>query len=156
MKTIYLAGPVRGLSFKDARGWRVSFAGRLAALVDRAGQMAYRTVDPTATWVPPRSEEYDRPYRYPVGHSFAQEFARDRADVLSCDYLLANFYNADAVSVFSVMEAAWAYQAGRHVVLVLGTEKQIQPHDHPALRHCASVVVDSLDDAVDYFRRRLQ
>ena len=167
MRTVYLAGPIRGLTMKEAVGWRRFARERIEAITDPWSSLQpYKVIDPTADWNPGcdlmesnvvLKDELQGDARFRAGNTFDQEFARDRVDVTSCDYLLANFFNAKAFSIFSVMEVAWAFQASRHVILVIGCDTfgdLSKVYDHPALKKCASFIAEDLTEAIAYLFRR--
>jgi hypothetical protein len=79
---------------------------------------------------------------------------RDHFDATRCGVVLANLLGTDRVSIGTVMEIAWCYEA--RVPLVVVMEEDGNPHDHPMVNEAASYRVTTLDQAVgviaDLFR----
>lgn len=106
MRTVYLAGPISGLSFKGCTDWR-------AEVAEALGEIYIRTLSPL------RGKDYLASLPVLSGHG--REYAhmgvlstpravmtRDRFDATRCDVLFVNLLGAKQVSIGTVMEIAWA------------------------------------------------
>lgn len=140
MKSVYLCGPISGLSYKDCTDWRQYVARHLAS-----------DITPLS---PLRGKAYLAKEKS-IGHSYEGTIlsradaitTRDRFDVMSCDMLIANFLKAKVVSIGSVIELGWADAFRKPVVLAMEPgDKNI--HTHPIVDRICGFKVHSLDDAI--------
>jgi len=139
MKKVYLAGPIGGLTFEEASGWRE----RLKVFL-RGTQIE--------VFSPLRGKEYlkgtvirvEEPYTYTMSTDKAI-VTRDRTDVLTADLVICNLLGAKSVSIGTMFELAWANQARVPVVLVM--EKQGNLHNHPFVREAADFLVETVGEA---------
>ena len=74
---------------------------------------------------------------------------RDRSMVVGCDIVYLNLLGSGKVSIGSVMELAWAYDHGKHVVVAM---EDGNIHDHAFIRECSDAVFCSSDHALEYLR----
>ncbi len=143
--TVYLAGPISGLRQADAIEWR-----RLAREeLEKAGQ--YRCIDPMRGHDSRRAEEALRAdgHNWPYGPKAV--FLRDRHDVARSQILLVNLLGATKVSLFTMMEMAWAYDQRSFVLTVMEPEGNV--HEHLAVTEASSLVVSTMADAIKYLRQ---
>ncbi len=136
---IYLAGPIRGLSYRGATDWRNEIADTLFA-------MGHLPVDPM------RGKDFLRRKMVITGayedHPLASAkgiYGRDLFDVDSCDILFANLLGTKEVSIGTVMEIQRGHDRGRYVLVIM---EEGNIHDHPFVQEAASLVVGSLEDAL--------
>lgn len=139
MKKIYLAGPINGLTFDGAQGWRTYFTDKIDQQI--------------ACFSPLRGKEY-LTMRGPLEGSYA-EFplssdrgitTRDRADCMGADLVVFNMLGAQRVSIGTMVEFGWADAARVPSVLIM--EKAGNIHDYPMVREIAGFRVDNLEDAI--------
>lgn len=139
--SVYLSGPMRGLSFDQADEWR---------------RYATEALWPdVVTYSPMRGKDHLRGAPIPThtAHPLSRPegiVARDYYDTLTTDMLLVNVLGAKEVSQGTVAEIAWAYAHRKPVLLVM--EHMGNPHDHPMNTVPAGWRVDDLDDALDIVR----
>lgn len=146
MPTVYLAGPITGLSWGESTDWRDQAAASLAA-------HHIRGVSPL------RRKDYLKNESaiaadYP-GHVMSGQrgiMTRDHFDVMHCDLVLANL-TADKVSVGTVMEIAWAFAYKKPVVAVM---PEGCVHDHPMVREAVGFRVGTVAEAVEVVRAILE
>lgn len=141
MRSVYLAGPITGLTYDGATDWRDDVAQRLwlegiTPLSPLRGKDYLRDV----------GELKDQYHELNVLSSGKGITTRDRWDCQRADVVLMNLVGAERVSIGSVMEAAWADAA--RVPLVLAMEEG-GLHDHAMMREVAGYVVPTLDQAVE-------
>jgi len=145
-KTVYLAGPIDGLSFQEGIEWRQQAQQELA-------------VEGIKAMSPQRGKEYVGDHAELADEmDFTKQEAlfqgnpmstargiltRDKFDALNCSVLLVNFLGAKRVSIGTVMEIAWAYLQGKPIVVVI-EEDNIHRH-HPMLRETFSYTTDDLN-----------
>lgn len=139
--TVYLAGPIRDCSYKDATDWRV----------EAERMLAERGVGALS---PMRGKEFLR-RRKKISDSYPDQptatdgaiVGRDRSDVRRCDVILAYFLEADKISLGTGVELGWADAWRKPVVAVI--EDKNNPHDHPFLRQIAAMRTPTLEEGVD-------
>lgn len=152
IKSVYLAGPITGLTYDGCTDWRDHASKELAA----QGITCYS---------PMRAKEYLRSEGRLIGsyedHPTATAkgiTARDRFDVQTCDLVLMNLLGAERVSIGTMIEVGWADAWRKPIVLAIEKPKWFvflrkkNIHDHPMLSEIASFVVHSLAEAIDTTR----
>lgn len=148
---IFLSGPITGLSYRGASDWRAHVRARLADTAPHAecgdpmrGREHLAGVGPIDT--------DSHKAGLVDGHAAV---ARDLWDVDRCDVLLMNLSGAYSVSIGSMVELGRASSRGKFVIVVLPSNESGRaagpdrnPHDHLFVYELASVVVDTVDDAL--------
>ncbi len=120
--TLYLAGPIEGVSLDDATGWRLR-----AAEIAPAGCLLF---DPVLAW-----------------HGVSQATASavsygDRVTIAHCDGVLA--YLAGPGRAFgTIREIEWARSHGKPVAVVVGDDPLLSAFAHDVSQH------RTLDEALD-------
>jgi len=135
-KTIYLCGPIAGISYKEAtNGWRSEISNYLDADIKTISPM--RGKDHLKD-----VESFEKRGNYDTNINSTGKaiITRDYFDVKNCDLILANFLGAERVSIGSCFELAWAYAMQKPVVLVID-EKNIHIHDF-VLETCGYITHD--------------
>lgn len=135
IKTIYLAGPISGLSYDDATfGWREKFAGLMPEHIHCHSPM--------------RGKKYlsavkDLGQKLPesIGRSI---LVRDYDDVQTCDLIVAHFLDAPRVSIGTCCEFGFAYALQKPLVMI---NKPGSIHDHTFLTEIAGWVVEDVEQA---------
>lgn len=142
---VYLAGPIRGLSYGETTEWREIARTRL----NESGYTCFS---------PMRGKEYLKsmgPLLGDGGRGSFEEFPmssekgifrRDIFDVSQCDVVLANLEGAGAISIGTCMEIQRAYDLGKYVLTVM---EEGNPNDHPFVRQASSLVVPYFDYALE-------
>lgn len=147
MKTVYLAGPISGLGYSGATGWRDAVVADLA----RYGIEGLS---------PLRAKEYlahieDDVGFSETGHEYSHlsplstsrgVMVRDHFDATRCDVLLVNLLGATKVSTGTVMEIAWAYD--RRTPIVVCMEPTGNPHEHAMVNEAIGFRCGSLDEGL--------
>ncbi|WP_210161624.1 nucleoside 2-deoxyribosyltransferase [Rhodopseudomonas sp. B29] len=143
--TVYLAGPITGLTYDGAEDWRQAAKLDLAA----AGIKALS---------PLRAKDYLRnlPGRISgTGEEYAHlgvlstprgVMTRDRFDATRCDCLLVNLLGAERVSIGTVMEIAFADACRTPIVCAM--EPSGNPHEHMMIAEAVGFRVTSLTEAL--------
>jgi nucleoside 2-deoxyribosyltransferase len=143
---VYLAGPITGLNYAGATDWR---------------GYAITKLKPVAGLSPMRAKEYlvSLPKISGTGEEYAHMgplstprgvMTRDRFDATRCDVLLVNLLGAQAVSIGTVMEIAWADLS--RIPIVCAIEESGNPHEHMMVNEAIGFRVRSLDEAIQVTR----
>ena len=144
MNLVYLAGPITGLSFDGANDWRI----------DASKFFADRGVKALS---PLRNKEYLKSLGE-LSATCAQEGAaghlstpraimtRDHFDCTRSTVVLVNLIGATRVSIGTVMEMAWAFQA--RVPLVVAIEREGNVHEHAMVQEAIGFRCNSLEQAL--------
>lgn len=144
--SVYLAGPITGLTYDEGQDWRELVAADLAD----AGITAYS---------PLRSKNYLRAFGElegggSAGCSYlgvnplsepAGIMTRDRFDCMGRDMILMNVIGATRVSIGTMIEAGWADASRTPIVLAM---EPGNIHAHAMLEQAAGFVVPTLEEAV--------
>lgn len=151
--SVYLAGPIAGLTIEEARAWRYH-------AILKLDEHGIRGIDPLAG-----AQSLDRnavqskqapeldPFTSAKGIMCQDFYYCTHADMVIC-----NFLGATKVSIGSVMECAWAYQCRTPLVIVgascqassiSDTSQLVCVHDHTMLRSAADYWVDDVETALD-------
>jgi len=152
-KSVYIAGPISGLSYDACTKWRdeVSAALRssnIAALSPLRAKVYLRDTTTIADCYNDADLNGGRAY---INMSTERGItSRDRFDCTSCGVVLVNLLGTSKVSIGTCMEIAWADAHRIPVVLVM--EKTGNPHEHAMIRDCISFRVESLTEAVEIVR----
>ncbi len=142
--TVYLAGPITGLTYDGAEDWRAQAQASLMDYNIRA-------------YSPLRGKEYLRSIGEISGHG--KEYAemgplstprgvttRDRFDATRCDVLLVNLVGAKRVSIGTVMEIAWADL--KRTPIVVAMESEGNPHEHMMVTESIGFRVPTIEEAL--------
>ena len=140
-RTVYLAGPITGLTFDGANDWRAEVQKRLKAPIVGLSPLRCKSY---LAGIQSKLESlgyHGHPLSTPQGIT-----SRDRFDCQRADVVLFNFLGASQVSVGTCIEIGWADSARRPMVAVMEPGNL---HDHAIVRAAVPFIVGSLDEAVD-------
>lgn len=145
--TVYLAGPISGLTFKGCTSWR-EYA------VDQLAQAGIKGLDPM------RGKHYLKEIGDevlgPDGDKYKLKgvlstnrgiITRDRFDATRCDLLLVNLLQAPRVSIGTVMEIAWADLCRTPIVCAMEDDGS-NLHEHGMILEAIGFRVNSLEKAL--------
>lgn len=154
-KTVYLAGPISGLSFGEATDWRQLAKKTLAdvgikALSPLRAEVGLKNADSIKDSY--TTEELENVYNlYREANQVMLHSrgitTRDRLDCTKCSVILVNLLGAKRVSIGTVMEIAWA-DANR-IPLVVIMEAEGNLHDHAMVRECIGFRVTSVEAGLE-------
>lgn len=142
--SVYLAGPITGLTYGEGQSWRDFVTADLAA----AGIKGLS---------PLRAKDYLASLGALSGHG--KEYAhmgvlstpravmtRDRFDATRCDVLFVNLLGAKSVSIGTVMEIAMADIVRTPIVCAI--EPTGNPHEHMMISEAIGFRVSSIEEAL--------
>jgi nucleoside 2-deoxyribosyltransferase len=148
-KTVYLAGPISGLSYDASTQWRTE-------VTDALRRSGIKAVSPLRAKVYLRDEG-------PIKDAYTDEdlagkafinmstergiTSRDRFDCTNCGVLFVNLLGTTRVSIGTCMEIAWADVNRIPIVLVMEDKDNL--HDHAMIRDCISFRTNSLVTGVE-------
>jgi nucleoside 2-deoxyribosyltransferase len=135
-RSVYLAGPIAGLTSEQAREWRRGAAGYLR----NYGIEAYDPLDG-----PAEKGSITLSAQTPRGILAQNLHYCTRAGIILC-----NFTGATRVSIGSIMECAWAFQLRKPLVVVADDH-----HDHEMLNPATDFSCEGLDEALHVVRMLL-
>jgi len=140
---IYLAGPIRGLNYEGATSWR-EYAKQVFADVgiDAFSPMRAKTYLKNDTAIDSSDSNYSA---FPMSVPPAV-VCRDFTDATTCNALLVNLLGAKIISIGTIFEIAWGFQARIPIVLVM--EKTGNVNEHMFVRQACAFQVDNLDEAI--------
>lgn len=144
--SVYLAGPITGLTYDDGQDWR-EYA---KDVLDWAGIDAFSPLRAKAhlrsLGVLDNAGTPDSKYLGLNALSEPQGITtRDRFDCIGRDLVLVNFIGAERVSVGTCIELGWADAA--RVPLVVAMEED-NVHRHAMVNSVAGFIVPTLEDAL--------
>lgn len=145
--SVYLAGPIVGRTIGEMGAWRtwayhalLEFSPEITVLSPLRGKLSL--IAEATRDGPLVQHTLDGPF------STAQAIMhRDHHDVLMSEVVLANFLDAEKVSIGTCVELAWAYTHHKPVIAVM--EPEGNPHEHPMLTQAITHRVTNLRDAVE-------
>jgi hypothetical protein len=143
--TVYLAGPVTGLTYDGAEDWRAFAAGKLFARGVHAisplrGQEYLRSIGE----ISPTGEGYATMHPLSSPRAIASQ---NRFDATRCGLMLVNFLGAQRVSIGTVMEIAWADL--KRIPVVVAMEPEGNPHEHILINDAITHRTTTLEQAID-------
>ena len=134
--SIYLAGPISGLTYDGSEEWRNQFKSWMPPEI--------------ACYSPLRSKDYlraegilEQSYSQPLS-SDRGIMTRDHFDCSRVDLIVCNLLGTKRVSIGTVMECAWAFAYRKPLVMIMEDENV---HDHPMIRETIGFRVATLEDA---------
>lgn len=141
MKTVYLAGPISGLSFDGATDWREE-AIKYLKRFDIKGLSPLRGKEYLK-----KEKEIKDSYENTALSSSRGIYTRDRYDCMTCNVILVNLLGAKRVSIGTVMEMAWTDSIKTPIVAIM--EKEGNPHDHAMVKEAIGFRVETLKEGLD-------
>lgn len=140
--TVYLCGPMGGLTFHEANTWRLHAD-------DTLGDHFIEAINPLRH-LDMGADEVFLTASYEAAMKTDRSITtRDRMDVKRSDLLLANLLAANKTSVGSAIEFGWADLLDIPVVTVLDPANVDNQFNHPMIRDISDWVVPTLGEALD-------
>lgn len=144
MKTIYLAGPIAGLTYETATAWRDEIKNTLS-------NYGIHAVSPMRDKAHLSQEKILTNLGYEQRPLTSQKgiVTRDRMDCTTSDVVLMNLLGTTSVSIGSMVELGWADAARVPIVTVIDLNDNYNPHVHAFVKELSGFIVPTLDAAVD-------
>ena len=160
---VYLAGPISGLDYTQARdGWRKEFARLLSKEILVYSPMRAKDYLEGQEHM---DEDSDKHFAHPETSPRAI-LTRDHNDIRNCDVFVANFLGAKTVSIGTCVEFGFAFAYMKPVVVIMekGYDEMISHfvhekspikipngkiniHSHPFINAIAGYRVETLEEA---------
>lgn len=140
MRTIYLAGPISGLTWNEATEWRNTITPVLK-------ELGYNVLNPLTGKdfledkgvIQPNIQQHESVLaKYPVIYNM------DMFRVRQSDILLVNFRGCKIVSIGTVSEINLAHEKDKLVILIMDKDNI---HNHPFITE-RSIVVETMGEAI--------
>lgn len=139
-KQVYLAGPITGLSYDQARfGWRVQFQELLPEHIFCYSPMRGKDFLQNMTNLKGHDGAYDNVNPMATGPAIV---CRDRNDVKNADAMVACFLGYEDKSLGTAIEFGWA-DAWRVPVIMIAEEDN--PHQHLMMANMCGYNVTTLE-----------
>lgn len=141
MNYVYLSGPIRGLSYSKTTSWREEFVEGLADDIIALSPMRGKD------YLSGESVVLDSYEVVPLS-SQRGIVTRDRNDVTRCDVLVGYLAGAEAISIGTIFEYAWAYLLRKPIItIVKDASWESNIHNHPFMREVTDYHVEDVDHA---------
>jgi nucleoside 2-deoxyribosyltransferase len=145
MKSVYLAGPISGLSYVEATDWRKEAKLHLKHVgIEALSPMRCKEFLAGLGKLTGTGEEYT--HMHPLASSRGV-MTRDYYDATHCDVLLVNLLGAKIVSIGTVLEIAWCFQKRTPIVCVIEPKGNI--HEHIMIQEALGYKVPTLEEGID-------
>ena len=156
---VYLAGPIKSLTYAEATDWRVKARTQLA----RQGMDGYSPMRAKHFLKDSLSISTDAAFYDNVIANPTAIVTRDRYDVMSCDMMLINVQGASSVSLGTAVEIGWADAFRKPMVMVMAgpqpcgwcgevncgvEEPSLSPFKHEFIEALVGYKVETIEQAV--------
>lgn len=123
-KSVYLAGPIQGLTLSEATEWRNRFEDLLHHTIEVRSPMRYKKSDL------PLDTPLDQPGMHYEGMLTSPRaiVTRDRVDCTTAGVIVMNLTGAYDVSIGSMVEIGWADAFRIPIILIMEEEGNIHEH----------------------------
>jgi len=128
---VYLAGPITGCEFEECTDWR-------EVLRQALQPYGIKTLSPMRGETGTTSQD--------ATHQRAI-ITRDFYDCIRSDVVVFNLLGARIVSIGTVIELAWCFQARVPTIVIMEPEGNL--HEHPMVRECIGFRVSTFHEAVE-------
>jgi nucleoside 2-deoxyribosyltransferase len=145
--SVYLAGPITGLSYDGCTDWREYVKNLLSPDIDAFSPLRGKTYLLGRTTIQDSYEEH-------VMSTQRAILARDFYDCKVRDLIFVNLLGATKPSLGTTMEIAWAHGFQKPIVLVM-EKNGANPHDHAMIREACPMWTDDLDEGIAITRKLL-
>lgn len=148
MKSVYLAGPITGLSFGGCTDWREAVRRDLLnSDINGFSPMRAKEYLSALTTISGTGEEYAH---MSVMSTSRGVITRDRYDSTHCDVVLVNLLGAERVSIGTMIELGWADSVRTPIVCAMEPKGNV--HEHMMVSELIGFRVPTLEEAVDVIK----
>ena len=151
-KAVYLAGPISGLKYEEAYGWRDMVGHELSTYgikclspLRSAIHLRNHKGLLTDCEIVPGLECVVEAMSTPTG-----VVTRDKFDCVNCGVVILNLLGSKRVSIGSMVEVGWANASNIPIVLIM--EKTGNCHEHAFVTECCQFRTTSINDATKVVR----
>lgn len=153
-KVVYLAGPISGLTEKEATGWRQAAKAVLAphgitCLSPLRANVHLRNneglLDANDN-LSDTQESVNSGCQILAMSTQRGVVERDKFDCVNADVILVNLLGSKKVSIGTMIEIGWANANGIPIILVI--EEENNCHEHAFVRECSGFRTKSIDEGV--------
>jgi hypothetical protein len=137
--SVYLAGPITGLSYDGCTDWRDLVKSWFEPEITCYSPMRSKSYLLNRTTIADQYDEYILSTQRGI-------YTRDMHDCRTRDLIFVNMLGAQKVSIGTVMEIAWGGAFNKPIVLVM--EKNGNIHEHSMLREGSPLRVETLEEGV--------
>ena len=139
-KSVYLAGPIDGLHYKECTDWRDYSIRELrkSGIVGVSPMRAKEFLE--------KHEKITDGVDSHVLITDAGITGRDMWDVRTCGMVLFNLIGAKKISVGTMIEYGWASAFNKPIATII--EKESNVHEHPMVRRLSNYRVENLDSGL--------
>lgn len=143
--SVYLAGPITGLSYEGCTDWRQYIMDNLPPQIIGFSPLRAKDYLQEEVFV---KDAYNESLGRMAEILSSQRgiFARDMNDCRVHDLIIANFLGAERVSIGTVMEITAFWWEKKPIILIM--EDEGNPHDHAMIREASPFRVRTLDEAI--------
>lgn len=140
--TVYLAGPIAGLTEGEAKDWRTYASSRLqeAGIIGVSPLRCEPSINGRYD-VPDNGQELDTRFGTALAIGSKNDF-----DARHCTMTLAYLPKSPRRSVGTIIEIGWGRALNKPVIVVTDDEYL---QNHPCIIKCASWILDELDQGLD-------
>lgn len=135
--SIYMAGPISGLTYGESEAWRDEFTSYFEGTNIRCLS-------------PLRAKTYlhdagvlEQSYSHPLSTDRGI-MMRDHWDCQRSTLIVCNLIGVERVSIGTVMEIAWAYAYGKPLIMMMDEKSS---HDHPMIREAINFRAATVEEA---------
>jgi len=151
-KCLYLAGPISGLSYKEATTWREEVARELTrfgvkCLSPLRAEVHLRNHEGLLSDCQTPEENLAAGCQVLAMSTQRGVVERDKFDCTRCSVLFINLLGAKKISVGSMIEIGWANANNIPIVLIMEDEHNC--HDHAFVRECAAFRTPHISEGVE-------
>lgn len=146
--SVYLAGPMTGLTMEEASAWREEVRARLkhkwTVISPTDIRYSGEYDGPDGSLTAPSIEELERlpEHLRPGALVTMDEFFVDRSE-----FVLVNLLGATVASIGTMWEMGYAWAKGKKIVTIIDPENI---HDHPFVYRRSHVLLSSVEEAIMY------
>lgn len=139
---IYMVRPISGCEFKEV----IAYYEDVADILQDVGYEVLHAMMGKCEFRGQQGLFKKDGYTHPISTDRAI-IGRDRWMTKKADIVFANFLGAKLVSIGSVMELAWAFDHGKHVVIAM---EEDNIHRHAFVMQCADIIFPTHEESIDY------
>lgn len=145
--SVYLAGPITGLTYGEGSEWREDAKSQLAAyMIDAYSPLRMKQyLEKFGTL----QAKQGGTYNYAGAHPLSEDkgiMTRDRNDVTKRDMVLVNLLGAERVSIGTMIEIGWADSVRTPICAVIEEENV---HHHAMFDEACGYQVRTLEEAIE-------